>query len=539
MSILFLLLYLLPCVVGWVGLTGSCRNSALLAAASTFSSGDQSSEESSRWQYNRALQDFLTHVQVSVETGHFVSITLRGPSKAVEKGSVRRITGRSVAINQKEMIQATFKYHGSTDICKNWNLVDCTPNLKAILASQSAPMNIIPASEWGIPPPTSLGSRSGIQSATLQLSNGTEWDLKYKSSNSNQLQLTQRNREVTVSPLQPHDRTKSGPVDVSHPVWLALGVTAPGKNQKNTVKAGMSSKLRQCQKFVEIVQQRIAECLDGEATPAISIIDMGCGRGYLTFALHSFLVRKYGDVHVSSRGIDVRPKLVAQISEISSSQSDCGFERLRFETGTIESFLAESNSLGRDLHNHSNGSLEVIIALHACDTATDDALWSGISRNSDMIVVAPCCHRQVRPQLNHHASRDEEHPYLDVLRHNIYRERIAESVTDSLRALLLELSGYSVQIFEFIGGEHTSKNVMITAVKKSKRDESIERNATQRYQDILGRIRSLAALHGVKQQRLAEWMDITLSNAERNELLETRAITKTMPRLKRHDLGEI
>lgn len=514
-----LVLCMFPFVAGWTGLPGLYHFRRL---DSLFSSTDDHSRESSPFKSDRALQDFLMQVQVAIESVQFLSFTLRGPPKpaASGKGIVRRITGRSIVLNEKEMIQSTFKYYGATDICKNWSPLDCTANLEAILSPPLTPRNVIPASEWGTPPSTAIGSQWGIQSATLQLSNGTEWDLKYKSS-ANQLQLSCGNRSLTASTMatrQPHDRTKSGPVDVSHPIWVALGVTSSSEKKPNTVKPGMSSKLRQCQKFVEIVQQRVAECLESTSnTSSISIIDMGCGRGYLTFALHSFLTRHYNDKHVVSRGIDVRPKLVAEISEIASSHSGSEFEQLRFETGTIESFLAESLTHRHGVFNCSSSPLEVIIALHACDTATDDALWAGIARHSDLIVVAPCCHRQVRPQLNHHVVRDVDHPYLDVLRHNIYRERIAETVTDSLRALLLELSGYSVQIFEFIGGEHTSKNVMITAVKRVKRNEIEGRNSNQNYQELLERIRSLSQLHGIAQQRLAEWMGITLSKVAESE----------------------
>jgi len=112
-------------------------------------------------------------------------------------------------------------------------------------------------------------------------------------------------------------------------------------------------------------------------------------------------------------------------------------------------------------------------------------------------VVAPCCHKQLRPQLDAHAQ-----PKDPILRHGVYRERIAETVTDSLRALLLELAGYKVQVFEFIGGEHTSKNVMITAVKMRRRIDST--------QAIEKQIQSLAEHYGIRYQKLAQWMQIDL-----------------------------
>ena len=112
------------------------------------------------------------------------------------------------------------------------------------------------------------------------------------------------------------------------------------------------------------------------------------------------------------------------------------------------------------------------------------------------------CHKQIRSQLDiHYVNQSQSHPFADILKHGVYRERHSETVTDSLRALLLEFAGYKVQVFEFIGGGHTSKNVMITAVKK-KDDVSTA--------PILERIKALAEIHGIQEHKLAEWMDINL-----------------------------
>jgi hypothetical protein len=132
-------------------------------------------------------------------------------------------------------------------------------------------------------------------------------------------------------------------------------------------------------------------------------------------------------------------------------------------------------------------------------------LWAGIARQADVIVVAPCCHKQVRSQLDTHVAKNPLHPLADVLRHNIYRERLAETVTDSIRALLLEIAGYNVQVFEFIGGEHTSKNVMITAVKQSFGNEQTQ-GSTSDQEALRKRLKDLASLHGIREQKLAKWM---------------------------------
>lgn len=128
--------------------------------------------------------------------------------------------------------------------------------------------------------------------------------------------------------------------------------------------------------------------------------------------------------------------------------------------------------------------------------------WRWLNQNT-LTYVLCSCHKQVRPQLDrHYAAESLTHPLSDILKHGVYRERISETVTDSLRALLLEAAGYKVQVFEFIGGEHTSKNVMITAVKSKGSDPDANK--------IREQIQSLAKLHGIRELKLAEWMDVDL-----------------------------
>ena len=228
---------------------------------------------------------------------------------------------------------------------------------------------------------------------------------------------------------------------------------------------------------------------------------------------------------ILSRGIDVRPKLVEEVNTIARSLGE-SFDGLVFETGTIESFLLEStskhqstttapraNDTSSQPEEEEAETMEVLIALHACDTATDDALWAGICRNAAVICVAPCCHKEIRPQIDKHyqtstttMNRNQDdiflhHPLQDVLRYGIYRERMTETITDAMRALMLEMMGYDVNVFEFIGGEHTSKNVMITAVKQPRNLLTNRATGQQRT-----RLQALAQFHGVSRQKLAFFM---------------------------------
>ena len=216
---------------------------------------------------------------------------------------------------------------------------------------------------------------------------------------------------------------------------------------------------------------------------SLTLVDMGCGKGYLTFAAYD-LLRRAGWAELTVRGIEARSGLVELCHR---SARECGFSGLQFEAGTIE-----STSLDR---------VDVLVALHACDTATDDAIAKGVQAGAALILVAPCCHKELRPQLR-------PPPVLaETLKHGILRERQAEFVTDALRAALLEWAGYDTKVFEFISTEHTAKNLMIAAVKR--------RNPT-RPEEEAARVRDLAAFYGINSQRLASQMGFDLTKPRMN-----------------------
>ncbi|KAL3936112.1 MAG: hypothetical protein SGBAC_008494 [Bacillariaceae sp.] len=491
------------------------------------------------------VHQFVAHVQESIQDQTFSSLVLRGvpkpkrkaKTKAMEssstlgatanslRGVIRQVQGRLISKsknidNDIIMLQLTWKYHGATDICKNLNLDEIPEALPELILE--APL----ASEWGAEaiatnPIQGAELKTSTQVIDLQIATaggGKKKKPKLSTRVSKQTKDQQRQQQQQSQVVTAHDREKQTPLNKSADFLQALGVThANGKP-----KQGMKSKLRQCQKFVEIVGQLIDKLTTAEDEDddierrrrrrkrrPISVVDMGCGRGYLTFSLHSYLVgRQYA---IKSRGIDVRPKLVEEISSIARSLGK-DFDGLQFEEGTIEKFVAEAETTASS--KNQDDELGVLIALHACDTATDDAIWSGICSGASLLIVAPCCHKQVRPQLNsHYAAESQSHPLADVLKHGVYRERMSETITDSIRALLLEAAGYKVQVFEFIGGEHTSKNVMITAVKTGDPNGNDWRDPEEaKMEPIIQRIQSLAELGGIKQHKLAEWMDISLGD---------------------------
>jgi SAM-dependent methyltransferase len=233
----------------------------------------------------------------------------------------------------------------------------------------------------------------------------------------------------------------------------------------------MESKLRQIHRFVEI----LSHLVDGwdRGSGRIRVVDLGCGKGYLTFAAYQWL-RASGWPQAEVLGIELRPALVETCSRIAR---EVGYDGLAFRAGEIA-------------HTPFEGA-DVAIALHACDTATDDALAAGVEAGARLLIVAPCCHREVRPQLAPPVA-------LAALgAHGILVEREAELVTDALRAAALESAGFAARVFEFVSTEHTAKNLMIAAERTGKVGDP-------------ARVRDLAAFFGVGSQRLADRLGIAL-----------------------------
>jgi hypothetical protein len=297
----------------------------------------------------------------------------------------------------------------------------------------------------------------------------------------------------TDAPSASHDRSRRRLVD-PHSPWLhALGVTTSDGN----VAKGMEPKFKQINKFVEVLMHLLDEACGGQREDthdsqsairnpqsAIELLDMGCGKGYLTFAVCEWLLQT--DWSATIRGVEARAELVELCNRVARENN---FSRLRFETGDIASTLV--------------GTADVLIALHACDTATDDAIAKGVAAGAKVIVVSPCCHKELRPRI-------QPPPALaGALRQGILLERHAEFVTDALRAALLEWAGYSTKVFEFVSTGHTAKNLMIAAVRRA---APADRAAAQL------RARQLAAFYGVQSQRLADQLGFSLTETAPNSV---------------------
>lgn len=218
------------------------------------------------------------------------------------------------------------------------------------------------------------------------------------------------------------------------PFLVELGVMNP----HGTVRKSRYDKFRQVNRFLELVDD-VVPSLRPEGT--LRVVDFGCGKSYLTFAIHHLLTVLRGR-EVELVGLDLKEDVIAACSALAQRSGAVG---LRFERGDIAGFEA-----GEDV--------DLVVSLHACDTATDEALAQAVRWNADAILAVPCCQKEAYRQL-------ENSLLAPLLRHGLAKERFGALVTDALRAQLLELAGYRTQLVEFVALEHTAKNVLIRAVK--------------------------------------------------------------------------
>lgn len=260
--------------------------------------------------------------------------------------------------------------------------------------------------------------------------------------------------------LLTHNRVKKYLLKEGIPVpfLIDLGVQTP----EGQIVRARYDKFKQINRFLEFIED-ILPTLSRERT--VQIIDFGCGKSYLTFAMYYYLheLQKY-DVEIT--GLDLKEDVIENCNELSRKY---GYEKLKFEKGNIADYQ------GKD-------QVDMVVTLHACDTATDYALEKAVKWNARVILSVPCCQHEVNRQI-----RNEE--LEPVLRYGIVKERIAALVTDALRADMLEMMGYETDILEFIDMSHTPKNLLIRAVKKENcagsREEQKKQDAAQDVQKVM------------------------------------------------------
>lgn len=268
---------------------------------------------------------------------------------------------------------------------------------------------------------------------------------------------TKQSQEQVLS----HDRAKDRLLDSADPFLIEVGIS----DTTGKVKAAKQDKYRQVEEFLRLLVPTLKSSIEAghidQPTPEkpLRIVDLGCGHAYLTFATHQYLASH--NIPVKVIGIDIR--------EVSRERNTAIAMRLGIEE-TIE-FRAQEISAAEV------EKVDIAIALHACDTATDDAIAWAVNREVKLILVAPCCHHDIQSQM-----KEIPEPWTIMTRQGIMKERLGDLITDSLRIQILKLRGYRVEAIEFIGGEHTPRNLMIRAVKTGARPDSIEQ---ARYDEMI------------------------------------------------------
>ncbi|MBI5799126.1 MAG: SAM-dependent methyltransferase [Verrucomicrobia bacterium] len=430
-----------------------------------------------------AAQDKLFDLfRDALARGTFVKLTISRPRDPA--ADVKNVFLRPVRLKDGFRVAFTYR-HGTKDIFKN------------------------------LPPEAALAEAASLLSASFLCATlfTTERTAELTIREDDSARIAVRKPAHLEVPSLGHDRTKVRGILPTEPWLRELGVTLPD----GRVREAMADKFRQINQFVEVLRPLLAEAFaQGAATPLaaeaggdglgetarlkrrarrqteasraatvliqrpLTVVDMGCGKGYLTFAV-SQLLEQMNFVGSRVVGVETRADLVEETNRAASA---CGFERLHFQAGSISGTPLDT--------------ADALLALHACDTATDDALARGIGAGARLLVVSPCCHKELRPQII-------PPPALaPALRHGILMEREAEFATDALRAALLEWAGYETKVFEFISTEHTAKNLMITAVKRRQRGDNSD--------ELAARVRGLACFYGVKEQRLAALLGFTLTD---------------------------
>ena len=267
-----------------------------------------------------------------------------------------------------------------------------------------------------------------------------------------------------------HDKQKVRLLDSTDPFLLEVGIA----DHKGSIKPSMHDKYIQVEEFLRLLAPTLNAAIDSgqihkptEESP-LSIVDLGCGHAYLTFAAHQYL-RTIG-IPVQVTGIDERPTSVDRNNAIAHSLGI---------SSTI-SFRAE------EIASTTVKNADIVIALHACDTATDDAIAWAINGEVKLLLIAPCCHHDIQRQIG-----ESPEPWGALTKFGLMKERLADLLTDSLRAQILRIVGYRVEIIEFIGGDHTPRNLMIRAVKTDAKPDAIDIN---RYREICAQWRITPAL---------------------------------------------
>lgn len=389
------------------------------------------------------LTSFIDKLKLAIENESFVKLSL-GNYKGQEP-NLKNIYAKLILVKREIKLSFTLRYQ-TKDITKNMSIEEGIMYIN----SQIQDSVFRAATLFTI-----------NENLTLQF-NKDKWQTKVEKATAN--------KPTSLS----HDHQKERKLGNTTKKYLQeLRLT----DDKGHVFKNAQDKWKQINHYIELLS---AELKNLPSKENLKVVDMGAGKGYLTFALHDYLSQELG-LKTVTEGIEYREDLVELCNRIASN---AGFEGFLFKQGTIENYEPQSD-------------IDILIALHACDTATDDAIAKGIKHNAELIVVAPCCHKQVRRELEKNKVKND----LDFMtKYGIFLERHAEMLTDSIRALLLEYFGYQTKVLQFISDAHTPKNVMIIGVKKSVNVE--------KQKEIIEKLKDIKKYYGLSYHHLERIMKL-------------------------------
>jgi methylase of polypeptide subunit release factors len=377
-------------------------------------------------------QQFFLDIQQSIENKDFDRLIIS--QYKGEQVELEKMTFRVIELQGQATLSCLY-HHTTQDITKNYTIAEGLEKIAELLQ---------------------LSKQANLFSL--------DQDIQLKK-NKKKAMLNRQKKQATTLKVeqQQHDREKQRYVQQHSPFLKHLGIA----DEKGQIVPSMARKWKQINKFIEIFSHAYEQI---DATQQeLNIVDFGSGKGYLTFALYDYLQAQQKTPLIT--GVELRSNLVEFCQNVADQ---VGFNHLDFFEGDVRSYQPEK--------------LDVMIALHACDIATDFAIHTGIRLNASMIMCAPCCHKELRPQLH---SPEVLQPMLQF---GIHAGQQAEMLTDTLRALLLKAYGYETKVFEFVALEHTSKNKMILATKR--------KELQQPDPQIMQQIQALKAMYGIEKQSL-------------------------------------
>ena len=377
---------------------------------------------------------FLSLLENSLSQNSFIKLVL---AKYVgDEAELQRVIIKALTVKDQPCLSFVYRYK-TRDITKNFPLVEAVQVIAQLLPESFKNAHL------------------------LSLSDEVQLEFGKKGKSTLFKSKAQQEREA---PAAGHDREKKRYLELTRPFLTDLGVT----NKQHELIPSMSRKWKQINKFIEVFSHALTSSPLKLDQP-IKVADFGSGKGYLTFAIHDYL-RNTLQAEGQVTGVELREDMVTLCNNAAARLEHPG---LKFECGDVRSVAPSA--------------LDVMIALHACDIATDYAIHMGIRSGASIIMCSPCCHKQIRLQI--------QSPTLlrPMLQYGLHMGQQAEMVTDSLRALLLEACGYETKVFEFISLEHTNKNKMILAVKRAEPLKSTE---------ILAKIQELKVFYGIQEQCL-------------------------------------